>query len=350
MVSGASAKASNKIAPSISSGAAGSPPVAAACTAPAPKMRTGAAGGNTNNANSTPPPRAAKVNAAPMAPSKLSAGVPSDKLANNTGNAARGRCSISANNGATATNGAPHSSQCASVLASANSVGGCGLNKSCSSAPLWWSFANTRGNANSVANSAPTHTTAGATTANLAGDGPAPSANNAATRTKNKSGCKISPRRRQATLRSRRNNAAQAARAEGDGEVGRDDGGGDGEGVAGVAVAGEGDGEGVAEVAVAGEGDGEGVAEVAVAGEGDGDDVAEVAVAGEGDGEGVAEVAVAGEGDGDDVAEVTVDVIGDGVAEVTVTVASGRAESARAFMRNPPSPVGARRPLIHGGW
>ena len=120
VASGASTTAKSEIAANKDKCACGLIPCWLADTASEPNISTGIYSGNTNNATNKPLPRAPKVSAAPIAPIRLSAGVPSKSETTKMPIASLGNAYCKPIIGASNTTGKPHTSQCAKILADTN--------------------------------------------------------------------------------------------------------------------------------------------------------------------------------------------------------------------------------------
>ena len=182
-----------------------------AATAPAPKMSTGIYSGSTNKATSNPLPRTPSVSAAPIAPIRLNAGVPSNKASTKTNNASLGNAYCKPMIGASNTTGKPQTIQCAKILAKTNNANGCGASSICSRLPSAKSAANNRVSEIMPANNAATHSTPGAILLSTAGSGPIPNGNKLDTIRKKNSVVATSERLRKASRRSRLNTVIQAS-------------------------------------------------------------------------------------------------------------------------------------------
>src|SRR5690554_818310 len=123
---GASVSASIRKAPIKARYAPTDAPSAAAATVPVPNISTGMYRGMINRDKSTPADRNPSVNAAPIAPIKLSTGVPINSVRHKTAIEFPSRCTITPRTGAKITKGKPVSIQCAVVLAKIRRNNGCG--------------------------------------------------------------------------------------------------------------------------------------------------------------------------------------------------------------------------------
>ena len=182
-----------------------------AATAPAPKISTGIYSGNTNNATNKPLPRTPNVKAAPIAPIKLNAGVPSNKDHTNTNKDSLGNPYCKPISGASNTTGNPHTIQCAEILANTNKAKGCGAISICSKLPSAKSAANIRFNEIMPASSAATQSTPGAILLKTAASGPMPKGNKLETMRKKNKVVATSERRRNASNKSRFSTIIQAS-------------------------------------------------------------------------------------------------------------------------------------------
>ena len=122
--------------PSQVSGAAKLRPLMAALIHALPKISTGKNSGKINNANIVPPRLKPTVNAAPMLPSKLTAGVPTT-ITNMIGKKVSvWRPSNKPNNGTNNVINNPELSQCTNIRSNTATKGICALMSICSKAPL----------------------------------------------------------------------------------------------------------------------------------------------------------------------------------------------------------------------
>ena len=110
-------------------------PAVAASTEPAPKISTGTYNGSTNKATRALLPRRPRVKLAPIAPIKLSTGVPRASDAASTSNEGVDKSNCNASSGASNVKGKPVNNQYATTLPSTSVPNGAGERAICSSVP-----------------------------------------------------------------------------------------------------------------------------------------------------------------------------------------------------------------------
>ena len=123
------ASVSEKIKPAVISprkGLYGKPSTDAMIAAVA-RIRMGTYNGNTSSDSNCPPPLRLSVSATPIAPIRLSTGVPSASVAIITGMDSEGRFIHTAKRGDSRTRGKPAISQCVNTLATTITVSECPL-------------------------------------------------------------------------------------------------------------------------------------------------------------------------------------------------------------------------------
>src|SRR5258708_10306413 len=143
-------------------------------TAPAPKITAGASSGSTIRGRINPPRFRDRVRLAPMAPTALTAGVPTRSETNRIAVAGPGRLNSSASSGDSRTKGRPVDSQWAAILASATNSSGKGDSAITSRLPSSKSPWNNRSRDRSAASTAATHRIPPATRANSFRSAPTP--------------------------------------------------------------------------------------------------------------------------------------------------------------------------------